>query len=775
VAFALLAAGACSDQSGCNTQPLPGGSLPATQTIEGGAQIRVTNQGFAKLKALVPAAINSQLANGICVPEGTQYSVHYCYENQGQCSPGCKLDVGLNSTTFVATNNYTLTVHLNLSVNGTIPADAPAFSACHIFVTGNNIVGDADIEMRIDATTGELGVTLARIRNVDLSSASFSGDDTFCSGASSFADFLKDYFAQELVDYFTPRLDSLIQSYIPNPLGLEGLVDMGPLLESISPGTEGTVEARLVPGGFVKLDSTANGLSLGVITGINSDEDPNSRGPTDSSEPALCVPPMLPPDISASPYSLGTSSRGTFQIPLAPGFTTDVPGKDVSIGISHDTLNQIGHHIVTSGTMCLGIGTAAVPQLTVGTFGILVPSVAALASEDGKDPMLLVTRPQRAVTFTIGENTMTSPAITVHLKDVEIDAYAFLYERYVRAFTMSTTLDVGVNLDFDHPAGSPWRVVPTLVGLDASAVHVTVLNSDFIAEKPANLEAALPSVFNLLFTQLTIPPVALPTFAGFQISEPAVSHVTGGLDDFLAISANIDTAAPLIAPPPPPSAARVTSVVTPPPEVIRAGELPSVTVDVARHDAQGRELEWSWRLGKGLWRPFSSTSPLVIRDPAFAWQGEQTIGLVSRVKNMPATTTVEQTKSVVIDSVAPHVVTSKLAWDGDDYLVPAYDLVSEQRVEIAFGRPGDDEPATSWQTAGVARIDRTALTALLVDGELAVFLSDETGNRTIAYVAPFHGQAGASGCSCDTGSPAGGGLLLLAIAIVLRPRRRRRR
>jgi MYXO-CTERM domain-containing protein len=776
----LIAAGACSDQSGCGTQPLPGGALPPSQTIEGGAQIRVTNQGFNKLKALVPDLINDQLGGGFCVGSGTVLGMNYCFKNQGTCTPGCNLSVSVTSTTFVATNNYTLTIHPTLAVSGTIPVRQSGNPDCNVFINGTNVTGDADVELTIDAQTGGLKAKVARIRNLDLSGLIFTDDGGFCTTATGLFDFVRDNFDDYIVAYATPKLDEMVQGFLPNPLGLEGVVDVGPLVENFSPGTEGSLEARIVPGGFVKLDSTANGLSLGIISGINSDEDPNTRGLTDSSEPALCVPPIAAPNLGLSPFSLGLTSRLTYNIPLAPGFNQDVAGKDVSIGISHDMLNQIGHHAVTSGIMCMGIGTVRVPQLNVGTIGILVPSVSALANEDGKDPMLLITRPQKAVTFTLGDNTATSPALTAHLKDFEIDVYAFLYQRYVRVFTMRASLDIGVNLSFDHPNGSPWRLVPTLVGLDSSDVKVTVLNTEFLAENPQNLETALPSVFDLLFEQLNIPPVELPTFAGFQIEDPAVSHVTGGLDDFLAISANINTTgAPFVGEDPPAPGARVRSVRTPSPEKIRAalagsfGEMPSVTIDVDRFDAKGRELEWSWRLGKGLWRPFSATDQIVVRDPALAWQGEHTVGLISRVKGT-MTNSEEQTLPVVIDSVAPHVVTSKLAWDGGEYVVPAYDLVSERAVRIAFGRPGDAKPATEWQV-GTARIDVTTLRGLLVDDQMAVFLVDELGNQTIAYVAPFHGQAGASGCSCETGSAPGGGLILVAIGLVLGPRRRRRR
>ncbi|NVB83584.1 MAG: hypothetical protein HOV81_34740 [Kofleriaceae bacterium] len=797
--FVLIAAGACSDQSGCNTQPLPGGALPADQTIEGGAQIRVTNGGFTKLKNVVPGLINAQIGNGFCVAQGSQYSVDYCYEQQGQCNHGCKVDVALNGTTFTATNSYTLTIRLDLDVNATVPTDAPLFDPCYIYVDGNHIRGDADVELRTDPATGELTVSLARIRNVDLSGVGLSGSGGFCSGASTFADFLKDYFGQQLVDYFTPRLNTLIQSYIPDPMGLEGLVDVGPMLAGISPGTKGSLEARILPGGFVRLDGAANGLTLGVISGINADEDTATRSVDLDSEPALCVPPIPVPDFSASPYSLGRTSRGTFDLQAAPGFLTDAPGADLSIGISQDMLDQIGHHAVTSGVMCLGIGTTVVPQLNVGTFGILVPSVAELASDEGNDPLLLVTRPQKKVDFTIGDNTAESPALTVHLRDFEIDIYPFLYERYTRAFTMSTTIDIGVNLDFDHPAGSPWRVKPTLVGLGASAVHVKVLNSQFIAENVANLEAALPSVFDLLATQLDIPAIELPSFAGFELTNPSVRKVTGGLAPFLAIDANLDASAMMrtlgqtdrfmaaavadidrtLRDAGPPQAraegrARLGKVTVPTADAIRAaladhgGDLPSVTVDVERVDGSGRALEWSWRIGNGLWRPYAQ-GPLVIRDRAFAWQGAYTIGVRSRVVGRAETESDETTLPVVIDSVGPHVVASKVDWDGDDLVVPGWDVVGRGAIRIAFGRPGDAEPRTPWQAGKSARLARAQVQALADGGDLAVFLVDESGNQTIAFIQPFHGQAGASGCGCESGGSGTGGLVvLLALVGVIR-------
>ena len=785
--FTLVAAGACSDTSGCGTTPLPNGSLPATQTIEGGAQIRITRQGFQKLTGVVPDLINAQIADGFCVPEGTQATIHYCYEAQGQCNPGCLADVSLNAIQFVASSSTTLTLRLDLAANATVPTEAPGFAPCYLTAVGDHLYGDADIQLLPDPTTGALTVTLTQIRNIDLSRLNVTGSSGFCSGASVFATFLKDYFATAIADYMTPTVNDLIQSYLPDPLGIEGVVDIGSLLASISPGTQAGLETRIIPGGFATVFGNSQlqitGATLGVITGFNSDEDPTTRGAGSASEPALCVPPILPPVLSAAPYSLSTTSRGTYVLPAVPGFsgTPDPLGRDLSIGISEMMLDLAGHHAVTSGAACLGIGTSLVPQLNLGTFGVLVPSVSELGNDDGNDPMLLVTRPQKAIDFTIGDNTAQSPALTIHLHDFEIDVYAFLFERYTRAFTMSATLDVGINVEFDQPPGGGWQVKPTLVGLSSSDVAIKVLNNQFVAETAAQLEGALPSVFDLRVTQLAIPTIDLPTFAGFSIGNPSIARVTSTAPatSFLAINANLDVVAPVAQIK---SAARAAlrSVDTPPIDSVRAalvnapgGKLPTVTFDVDAVDQLGRPLEWSWRVGNGLWHPYTEATPLAISDRAFAWQGTYTIGLMSRVRGDQATASGETVVPVVIDSVGPHV-TKKSGWDGERYVVRGWDVVGETAIKIAFGSPGDDEPKTSWHAAASADLTRGEVSALAVDGELAVFLEDERGNRTIALVRPFHGQAGSSGCSCDasSGSPSGTAGLLLLVVLGLRRRRR---
>ncbi|HLL20884.1 MAG TPA: hypothetical protein VK427_02085, partial [Kofleriaceae bacterium] len=76
----ILVMSACGNFGGCGAcgavgalpadtpQTLKG--VPRDQTVEGGAQIRVTPQGFNKLKTVLPALLNQSLAGGFCVPRG---------------------------------------------------------------------------------------------------------------------------------------------------------------------------------------------------------------------------------------------------------------------------------------------------------------------------------------------------------------------------------------------------------------------------------------------------------------------------------------------------------------------------------------------------------------------------------------------------------------------------------------------------------------------------------------------------------------------------------
>ena len=808
---AMSGCGGIGSGCGCTTQPLPGGALPSDQTVEGGAQVRVTPAGFTKLTSILPGLLNQQFAAGFCIPKGSIVGADYCYQQQSQCNPGCNVSVHMNSLQTSVTTSQTLNIKIDTNVGTSVPVSPPIFPDCTMTVTADHLKADLDIAFDIDPATGELGIHLDQINSVDLSGTNFSGCSVLSFIANLATDILNSFIGQFIIQALTPAIDNLVQGFLPHPLGIEGMVDVGSLLAQVSPGTQAEMEMRMVPGGYVQLGG--GGMSLGMITGVNADWDPSTRTPDLISEPALCVPPISAPDFSAPPKSLPKTARGTFSLNPAGEFLgSPDTASDLAIGVSKTTLDLFGHHAVTSGAMCLGVGTSFVAQLNLGTIGLLVPSLADLGDPDfaGKDPLLLVTRPQEELTFDIGDGTDTSPSVTLHIKNMQVDFYAFLYQRYVRAFTLNLTLDAGINLEFMQPPGMPATVTPHLVGLTSSNIKLQVLNSEFVQETPQQLEMVLPTVFDLALPLLgnALKPITVPSFAGFSLSDLRVQHVITSQDDFLAIYASLGASAAMrkVAENNPLMAAAVRdldassdapqavveqtvahlrSVDTPAPEVVRAAlmgdknsHLPSVTLDVPAYDARGRKLEYTWNLDGGIWREWSQAQPLVITDRAFAWQGKYVIGLRSRViGDYHTTELVGTTVPVVIDAAGPKVLVDQVTDKDGKLTVPAIDIVSPtDKLQWAFGRVGDKTPWVDYQAS--PSIDDATFKDIAADGEYMVWVKDEVGNVTAQRLtAPgFHGQPGSGGgCTCDAsaGPTPGAGTMILFMLVGLAMFRRR--
>lgn len=796
----IFTMGACGTVGSCScaSQPLPGGKLPADQTVEGGAQVRVTKSGFNKLTSILPGMLNQSFGSGFCVGKGTVIGfVDYCGNHDGMCNPGCLITPHLN-TLSVNPNPDGQTLNLVVDASGgtNVPLSAGILGSCTLSASVDHLYANVDITLGIDPTTGELTIHAQKINQFSINGTHFSGGGA-CGFIGDVASVVVDIFnsaiGQFVIQLLTPVIDNLIQGFLPSPLGIAGMIDIGSLFSSVSPGTEALMEGRIVPGGYV--DMVNNGLSLGVITGLNADEDPstrvNGRDPLNS-EPSRCVPPIAAPDFSAAPASLPMTARKTFHLDPANEFNgAPDPATDLAMGISQTTLDLAGHHAVTSGAMCLGVGTSLIAQLNVGTIGLLVPSLADLQSDQGNDPLLLVTRPQRALSFSIGENTTASPALTVKVDHMEVDFYAFLYERYVRAFTLDLSMNVGVNLDFEQPAGMPATIKPSLVGISASTVTISVLNSDFVKETPAHLEMVLPSVFNLITPLLgNLPTINVPTFAGFSLNNLSIQHVTTSEDDFLALYASLGTSAmmranPLMADavanidrdlpillPKSTGKATITKVVTPNTAAIRASlvngtqkDLPKIELDVDQTDGNGHALEWSWGLNQGLFHTYTQPvmGKLVISDAAFAWQGKYTLNLKSRVVGDYHTVSDVTELPVVIDSEGPKVFVDKVELDGTTASYPMWDLVSGKHLKYGIGHPGDDRPE-AWTDGGTAKLTQADFDKYQINGDIVLFAQDEQGNVSQTVVSRFHGTSGASGCACDSsGGPSTGGLLLLGI------------
>src|SRR5262249_7250969 len=205
----VFAMGACGNFGGCGacgaSQPLPGGMLPTDQTVEGGGQIRVTQQGFSKLTSILPGVLNQAFQNGFCVGRGSVGSpngflgtgAEWCYQTQGQCNPGCLANVSLNPGGFSTqvTNAQTLRLRVSTSVSATVPLRGQVVgigASCTLGVTSNNLNADVDLAFGIKPGNGELDIRIAQINRFQLN-MNFTG----CSLLSDIANL-----ASDIIDSF---------------------------------------------------------------------------------------------------------------------------------------------------------------------------------------------------------------------------------------------------------------------------------------------------------------------------------------------------------------------------------------------------------------------------------------------------------------------------------------------------------------------------------------------------------------------------------------------
>ncbi|MCU1280393.1 MAG: hypothetical protein JWM53_3939, partial [bacterium] len=551
----------------------------------------------------------------------------------------------------------------------------------------------------------------------------------------------------------------------------------------------------------------------GVMSGVNSDADENTRTAGMTSEPALCVPVRPTPQLAQMPWMLPANpARKDFLLSAANEFSglpdpTDAMGhiQDVASGLSRTFLDLMGFHIYNSGTLCLAIGGDAVPQLNAGTLSVIVGSLGNVI-EDRKAPLELVLRPQTPLTFTIGAGDMADPLIHLGISDMRIDFYAWIEERYVRLLTMGVDINVGVNLTVTKDANMKPAIQPMLVGVDAKNVTIRISNTDLLQETPQALEQVFPSLINIAAGALggVVKPIALPAVAGFSLDNLKIQRVQTSQDDFVAIYGTIitGTPAPLIdwSNPEAPqtfTAVRVNAAVAEL-KVPNAAELqanfgeriagitaarPTVKLALGTLDNVGRDVEYAWRVDGGMWRTWTRDANPVVQDDAFLLQGHHTLDVRSRVVNDWSTESEPKSLDVLIDSIAPELHPARDDQSREAFKFGGFDLVTDSnKLLYAWGPAGGERNEFS------SRDSLTFGEALAItEGgarKLVLYAKDEAGNIGAAAYdlgsLEFHGRSTApstGGCGCDVGggddgSGARGGLVALFLMALVLLRRR---
>lgn len=565
---------------------------------------------------------------------------------------------------------------------------------------------------------------------------------------------------------------------VPIPLGLEGQMNLSDLLAGYATGGASILKYMMNAGGYA--DVVNSGVSTALIAAFDSDHN-------------FCVPDAQPPSTEALPR-------------LAALNGNSIPGTSSSyllgLAVSERILNHAAFAAYKSGLLCLQIGYDEIDYLSTANFQLLLPSLRELTK--GKlAPMFVKLRPQRPPILELGRGILQrdnngdlvmnpesglpvviEPLLTIIIPDVAIDIYAFAEERYIRLFTL--TLDISLPLAIYFTPDN--KIVPVIGDIANLASNIRISNSDILREDVSTLNQLIPTllqtVLPMLFTALQTVQVAIPEFNGFKLvlDDQRVTTLQQGPEKYLTFFAGLE-----YTPSNPYSFSADTTVEVedlrvPPAELLalngqRAPNIPEVDVLFGGTGADGTDenLEYSYKLGNGMWTPFTSRRRVTIKNPILLLQGRHNLFVRARERGdyltldpTPATT------AIIVDSARPELVLSrrngKLHLSGQDAVTPQNKL----RYSVRF-----DEGA--WSAYGY----QTEFPITHLAGgmhKVSARVQDESGNvreKSDRFFTASNESVvpkGGGGSSCSAIGQSGGAvpwILVVLMAGLLLLRRRR--
>ncbi len=657
---------------------IPNG-YPVDKRIDNAIQLRVTKGFFDFLDTNGKAIVTKLLPGGgdIPVPSQCGGDTEIC------CGQMCKVKLDYQSLKFDPKPPTTTALTLRAKIKTSEPMKVKAK------VKLGPIPVTVDCKLALDtARSGkpDVGVTMAVATNVNattkLTSFDFddksvdildldSGDiDISGSLGCDLLDWIKGPFIGTLKDQLKRQLaaplDSLMcqkcstkpdcsslanQGCVNNYcmrdgtclqlIGTEGRIDLGSALGAYSPAAKtAALDLYAAAGNYATVEALpAAGMSLGMLGG------------TTSQNRSTCVP------VRPAPTGPAPGKSAAF----AGGTTPNGKPYHIGAGISTLELNSVGYTLYDTGALCLDVGTAQVEMLSSGLLSALIPSLNDL-TRGANSAVKLVGRPQQPPTFVLGKGTyktdamgkkiIDDPLMHVVIKDMALDFYVYIDERYVRFMRQTVDLDLPLGLDVDAMN----QIVPILGDLAMAVGNVRVSDSSLLKESPAQLARLFPSLLPVLAGSLSgsLSPIKLPDIMGLQLSPVQITSTadpTGKLSllgmflsiklSTMPIAGEDMSLAAQAADEPTETFAKLLSV-----EVPTAAELAvtateqkstRVTLDLDAKSHLSGDREWQYRIDGGLWRPFDGQQRLVIEEPELRLAGPHNIEVRARVAGQPGT------------------------------------------------------------------------------------------------------------------------------------------
>jgi len=566
-------------------------------------------------------------------------------------------------------------------------------------------------------------------------------------------------------------------------LGTEGNFDIGALLQGLSGGATGAFDFLLAGGGSsVRNDNSGehwgdlNPVGKGITLGM--------YGGTEPAPLSTCVPSVaskLPTGIPIPDELLG-NTLPDWPMGGAPHF---------GLALSERFANYALEQVYNSGALCLGISADAIGTPVTSTIlglGLGAKSLPELGHQKQATSVAFLLRPQKPPTITFGNGTDAEkdPTFDVKVDSMAIDFYVWSTDRYIRAMTVTTDIQVPANL-----AVTPEGLTPVIKAIKLTNTKVTN-HEALLRDDPAAIANALEGLVGQLVGGAlggSLKAIDInQQLAGLGLTldipdtvegkgSAGLRKLTKGTDHYLGIFAALGLASA------PPKMSSVTKAEVVSFDVDPSGlSLDTWTPDNGPHarlrlgsnlDDGTRALEWQYRIDNGAWHPFTSSRDLDVAEPVLRNQGLHKVWVRSRIVGEPMSLDVEPAViELRVDTMAPEL---RVIREGTDQVrVEASDLVSGDAIEIRTRLGvGDDADHVTWQewTAWQPALDTQA-----IDVGKASFLQaearDEGENVGTVTEALLRGnaEAAASGCQCavDPGAgPQGRSGLALGLGVAL--------
>lgn len=565
---------------------------------------------------------------------------------------------------------------------------------------------------------------------------------------------------------------------VEQKLGMEGRADLGSALGGF--GGAGTkldvsiMAGGLDPDGSPSTKAQAGGVVVGVMGGTLA-ATRSACVPMQRWQPRLTPIPALDFDAEAR-----TAAQNG----------TALTGYHLGFSIADDYLDRAAFEAWGAGALCIDLSSeAAGGILTTGLFKTFLGSLDLLTHKQDS-PMLVSLRPRSPPQIRIGKGTTKPGAepgtrlpddalLTIEMKDLNVDFYAFIEERQVRLFTLIADLSLPLALEFDATAKT---VTPVLGGLETLLTNVRAANNELLAEDPDSLVSVLSSIIGLAGGPLAggLGAIEMPALQGMELQvldARGASRRAAGDHDHLALFLKL-----ALTPPAPYSqrfdtSAKLVSLAMPPLDALRfEGARPAATIDVAGLGATPlgfAGFEYSWRVDGDLWRPWEASSRLVIAAPQLVLEGRHLVevrareaGVMESADRSPASVV------VTVDYTAPELSLVPDAAAGLVRVV-AHDRVAQaEELTMRVRTTGDWSAPTALRDVPFGELDGDVLEVEVRDPAGFLATAKLGSELQLTEASPLAKSGGSDVPAAGGCAEAAGSLVALSGLVALLRRRR---